>query len=86
MKERREKVTEEKSKKRVLLDQLADLMNAHLDKAETDEQREEAIATGLETLLNFGLLSAFTAGMDEDDLHDIVHAVYDLYTEKKAND
>lgn len=76
-------MTEEKSQKRVLLDQLADLMNAHLNKATNDDEREAAIATGLETLINFGLLSAFTAGMDEDDLHDIVHVVYDLYSEKK---
>ena len=77
-------MTEDKGKPRKLLDQIADLMNGYLDEAKTDEEREAAIATGLQTLVNFAVLSAFTAGLTEDEMHDVVRDIYTAYTESRA--
>ena len=79
-------MTEDKGKPRKLLDQIADLMNGYLDQATTDEEREAAIATGLQTLVNFAILSAFTAGLTEDEMHDVVHEIYSMYNESRADD
>lgn len=79
-------MTEDRSKPRKLLDQLADLMNGYLDEAKTDEEREAAIATGLQTLVNFAILSSCTAGLTEDEMHDVVHEIYSMYNEGRADD
>lgn len=79
-------MTKDKSQKRKLLDKLADLMNGFLDEAKTDEEREAAIATGVQTLVNFALLSSFTAGVSEDEMHDVVRDVYEVYVESKKDD
>jgi hypothetical protein len=79
-------MTEDRSKPRKLLDQLADLMNGYLNEATTDEEREAAIATGLQTLVNFAILSSCTAGLTEDEMHDIVHQIYSMYNESREDD
>ena len=79
-------MTEDKGKPRKLLDQLADLMNGYLNEAKTDEEREAAIATGLQTLVNFAILSSCTAGLTEDEMHDVVHEIYSMYNESRADD
>lgn len=79
-------MTEDKSKPRLLLDQLADLMNGYVDEAKTDEEKETALATGLQTLVNFSVLSACTAGLTEDEMHDVVHQIYSMYNESRADD
>jgi hypothetical protein len=79
-------MTEDKGKPRKLLDQLADLMNGYLNEAKTDEEKEAALATGLQTLVNFAVLSAFTAGLTEDEMHDVVHDIYTMYNESRADD
>ena len=79
-------MTEDKSKPRKLLDQLADLMNGYLDEAKTDEEKETALATGLQTLVNFAILSSCTAGLTEDEMHDVVHEIYSMYNEGRDDD
>ena len=79
-------MTEDKSKPRKLLDQLADLMNGYLDEAKTDEEKETALATGLQTLVNFAILSSCTAGLTEDEMHDVVHEIYSMYNEGREDD
>lgn len=79
-------MTEDKSKSRKLLDKLADLMNGYLNEATTDEEREAAIATGLQTLVNFAILSSCTAGLTEDEMHDVVHEIYSVYNEGREDD
>jgi len=79
-------MTGDQSNPRKLLDKLASLMNGYLDEATTDKERESAITTGLQTLVNFAILSSCTTGLTEDEMHDVVHKIYSVYNEGKAND
>jgi hypothetical protein len=75
-------------KKKVLLDELGDLMNRHVEAVPEGDERDEVINACLEVLLIFGFISAYVAGIDEDTMHDMVHDVFtDLVkaNEKNAN-
>ena len=75
-------------KKKVLLDELGDLMNRHVEAVPEGDERDEVINACLEVLLLFGFISAYVAGIDEDMMHDMVHDVFtDLVkaNEKNAN-
>lgn len=75
-------------KKKVLLDELGDLMNGHVEAVPEGDERDEVINACLEVLLLFGFISAYVAGIDEDTMHDMVHDVFtDLVkvNEKNAN-
>jgi len=75
-------------KKKVLFDELGDLMNRHVEAVPEGDERDEVINACLEVLLLFGFISAYVAGIDEDTMHDMVHDVFtDLVkaNEKNAN-
>ena len=75
-------------KKKVLLDELGDLMNRHVEGVPEGDERDEVINACLEVLLIFGFISAYVAGIDEDTMHDMVHDVFTDFVkanEKNAN-